>query len=310
MVRSRWVQAAIGGIVVLAVAGAVTLFRVAGDNSETDSASAQTLAAEQATDSLSPLGVAQQQQEDETPWLGVMLVQTPDGATVAQVVADSPADAGGLQRGDVIESVDGTAVDNVREFREQLAGKNVGDTVALSISRGGQAQDISVTLEARPEPLPRAIPMLPELEGIPVDELFSHIQGGEFRFTDQDGNAVTAVLEAGTVASVDGGAGTLTVNLNAGGSKTYTVEADDLIAPGALTDLESGGKVVVMTVNDDVRAVLAGGRLPFIPGLGGKHGGFGFGHGRPGSGGFWDGGPGWFSAPDALPEPSHPGTGM
>ena len=221
---------------------------------------------------------------EEEAWLGAMLVQTPDGVTVAEVIADSPAHAAGLQRADVIDAVDGIEVDNVREFRDQLADKNVGGTITLTISRDGQAQDVSVTLEARPEPLPRAIPLLPELEGIPPDELFGHVIGGEFEFTDEEGNSVTAVLEAGTVASVDADAGTLTVDLNVGGAKTYTVEDDDLIFRGQLSDLRAGDKVTVMTVGDDVRAVFPGGPFGFIPGLGGRHGGP-----RHGPGGF--GGP-------------------
>lgn len=218
------------------------------------------------------------------PWLGVMLVETPDGVTIAQVIADSPADAAGLQRGDVIQAVDGTEVDNLREFRDQLDGKNVGDAATLSISRDGEAQDVSVNLEARPEPLLPALPLLPELEGIPADELFSHFQGGEFNYTDAEGNAVTVVVEPGTVASVDAEAGSLTVNLNAGGSKTYTVEEGDLVKGRQLSDLEEGDNVTVLTVNDDVRAVF-GGKCPFGPGFGGLRG-FGFGGPEHAPGGF------------------------
>jgi membrane-associated protease RseP (regulator of RpoE activity) len=228
---------------------------------------------------------------DETPWLGASLTQTPDGATIAQVIADSPADKAGLQRGDVITAIDGTEVANVGDLRDALDGKSVGDTVTLSISRDGQAQDVSVTLEARPEPLPVANPVFPELNGIPRDELFSHFQGGEFTYTDADGNTFTAVVEAGTVASVDADAGSLTVNLNSGGSKTYTVDDSDVVKGGQLSDLEEGDNVTVVTVNDDVRAVF-GGDCPFGLGFGGP-GGFGFGgmrhHGPHGFGESWGG---------------------
>lgn len=261
---------------------------------------------------------AGQEQQAEKPWLGVLLGQTPDGATIAQVIADSPADKAGLQRGDVIKAVDETGVDNVSELRDQLDGKNVGDTITLSISRDGQAQDVSVTLEASPEPLPRPIPILPELEGIPTDELFGHFLGGEFNYTDANGNTVTVVEDAGTVASVDTDKGTLTVDLNAGGSKTYTVGDDDFIHGGQLSDLEKGDNVTVMTVNDDVRAVFAGGRFPLIPGPGGMHGpgpggmhgGFGFGHGRFRGGDFGNGGHGWFSVPESAPKSTASGTGL
>jgi len=246
----------------------------------------------------------QVQQDSEQPWLGMHLIQGADGLTISYVIADSPADDAGLQRGDVITPVDGTAVETPQDFRDTLDAKSVGDTVALSIDRDGQTLDVSVTLEARPEALAPAIPLLPELEGIAADELFGHFQGGQFNYTDASGNAVTVVVEAGTVASVDADTGTLTVNLNAGGTKTYTVEDDDVIGRGGdLSELEEGDNVTVTTVNDDVRAVLAGGGLGFLPGLGGggRHGGPGFGHGPMGATGFGDAG----SAPDAAS-----GTGL
>ena len=244
-------------------------------------------------------GAQDQSQNQQTPWLGVYFVRASGGVTIAYVIADSPADTAGLQRGDVVTAVDGTAVETPQDFRDALDGKNVGDTATLSISRDGQALDVSVTLEAQPEALAPAVPLLPELEGIAADELFGHFQGGEFNYTDANGNAITVVVEPGTVASVDTTADTLTVNLNAGGTKTYTVEDTDLIGRGGtLSDLAEGDNVTVMTVNDDVRAVLLGGGLGFLPGLGcGRHGG---GFGRGGPGGFENGGDSSFSVPDAA----------
>ena len=286
MVKSKAIR--VGSLVALAVvAAAGVLFLRAIDSGS--SASAAPAAQEAA-------------QGQENAWLGLRLVQAADGPTIATVIADSPADDAGLQRGDVITAVDGTAVEKPQDFRDALADKAVGDTVTLSISRDGVAQDITVTLEAQPEALAPALPLLPELEGIAADELFGHFQGGQFNYTDADGNAVTVVAEAGTVASVDADAGTLTLNLNAGGTKTYTVEDDDLIARGGdLSNLSEGDNVTVMTVNDDVRAVLAGGGLGLLPGLGGcggRHGG-GFGRGPMGGGGFEDGADSSYSVPDA-----------
>jgi membrane-associated protease RseP (regulator of RpoE activity) len=216
----------------------------------------------------------EQTQDQEAPWLGVYFVRAADGVTIAWVIADSPADTAGLERGDVIKAVDGTAVDTPKDFRDAIQEKTAGDTVTLSIERDGQAQDVTATLEARPDPLPRAIPLLPELEGIPTDELFGHVQGGEFNFTDEQGNPFTVTIDVGTVAGVDAEANTLTVDLNAGESKTYTVEDDDMGV--ALADLEEGDRVAVMSVGDDVRAVIPG-KAMMLPGLGGH--GFGFGRG-------------------------------
>ena len=227
----------------------------------------------------------EQTQGQESPWLGANVVLAADGLTAAWVIADSPADVAGLQRGDVITAVDGTAVETPQDFRDALADKAVGDTITLSISRDGQTLDVTATLEAKPEALAPAIPLLPELEGIAADELFSHVQGGQFNFTDESGNLVTLTVDAGTVASVDTTAGTLTLTLNAGGSQTYTVDDNDLGID--LADLEAGDEVAVMRVGDDVRAVVHGAGM-LLPGLGRGHG-FGRGGGHMGPGG-WDGG--------------------
>jgi hypothetical protein len=103
-------------------------------------------------------------------------------APSAQDEEQQDSDTAGLQRGDVITAVDGTAVETPEDFRD------------------GQAQDVAVTLEAQPEAPASAIPLLPELEGIAADELFGHFQVGQFNYTDADGNAVTVATEAGTVA--------------------------------------------------------------------------------------------------------------
>jgi len=317
MAENRLVRAGLAVVALLAVVGGVSFLIAATNSSDSTTVSAAASATESQSGSLSSSSAVQEVEEvEEKPWLGVALARTPDGVTIAQVIADSPADAAGLQRGDVIEAVDGTEVANMSDFRDQLDDKSVGDTLTLAISRDGQAQDVAVTLEAQPEPLPRAIPLLPELEGIPAGEMFGHILGGQFDLTDEEGNPVTIVLEAGTVASVDADAGTLTVDLNAGGIKTYTVEDDDLICRGELSDLEEGDNVTVMTVGDDVRAVLTGGRLGFLPGLGGgmrggmRGGGFGPGGGRfGGNGSFGNGGFGSYSPPDAAPNAAS-GTGL
>ena len=230
---------------------------------------------------------AQEEQNQGNPWLGAQVVLAADGVTVASVIADSPADAAGLQRGDVITAVDGTTIETLQNFRDLLQDKAVGDTLTLTINRDGQALDVTATLEAQPEALAPAIPLLPELEGIAADELFGHVQGGQFNFTDEQGNLLTLTVDAGTVASVDTGAGTLTLNLNTGGTKTYTVEDNDMGV--ALSDLEQGDEVAVMRVGDDVRAVVHGVGM-LLPGLGRGHGFGRGGGGHMGPPGEWDGG--------------------
>jgi S1-C subfamily serine protease len=126
-------------VALLAVVGAVGLLVAATDSSGSTTVSEAASPTESQSGSLSSSSAVQEVEEvEEKPWLGVALALTPDGVTIAQVIADSPADAAGLERGDVIEAVDGTEVDDVPDFRDQFDGKNVGGTVTLAISRDGQ----------------------------------------------------------------------------------------------------------------------------------------------------------------------------
>jgi membrane-associated protease RseP (regulator of RpoE activity) len=300
----RMAPVAIAVVALLAVVGGVILFKAIDHGSGSTSASAASL-----TEGSGSQSSVSAQDESTKPWLGVTVSETPDGVTIAQVIADSPADKAGLKRGDVIKAVDGTAVDNVKTFRDQIQGKAAGDSIKVSISRDGKDQDVSVTLEARPEPLPVANPVFPELNGIPRDELFSHLMGGSFEFTDTDGNTHSATVDLGTVASVDTDAKTIKVDLNSGDSKDYKITDSVTAAPSDLSQFQAGDPVTIVSVDGNVRAVTKGGGA-FFPGFGGIHGKFGFGHGRFGHGGFWKGDHGSFSAPDVTPTPTASGSGL
>jgi len=235
---------------------------------------------------FSTLGTAQDTTADEHPWLGAAIVPTPDGPTIGAVIADSPADKAGLKRGDVIKSIDGTAVSDMGGLRDALKDKKAGDNVTLSISRDGKDQDVTVTLEARPEPLPIDHPVFPELNGIPRDEMFSHLLGGSFQFTDADGKSHTATIDLGTVTAVDTEAKKINVDLNSGDSKDYTITDSVTVLPKDLSKFESGDHVTIVSVDGDLRMVSKG-MGGFLPGFGGMHG-FGRGekHGPGGMGDF------------------------
>ena len=224
---------------------------------------------------------------DQVPWLGAQIVQSSDGPTIASVIADSPAEKAGLKRGDVIKSIDGTSVSDVRAIRDALKDKKPGDTVTISITRNGNAQNVTVTLETQPEPLLQANPVLPELNGIPRDQLFSHLLGGSFQFTDQDGETHTVSADLGTVASVDANAKTVSVDLNSESSKQYTISDDVTTMPNDLTQFENGDQVTIISVDGNLRALMRGPGLgvPFFgrmrgPGLGGWDGFHGEGGGE------------------------------
>lgn len=261
-------------LAIVALVGGGFAFRaLAGGHS--DSALA---ASKKTEDVFTQIGSSQNGTTTDQPWLGAQIRRTSNGLTVAAVIADSPADKAGLKRGDIITAVDGTQVSDMQALLNAIKGKKIGDTITLSITRDGAAQQITATLEARPAPLPGAS-LLPELAGIPRDQLFSHIQGGSFQFTDKDGKSHTLNIDLGTVSAVDANAKTVTVDLNSGGSKTYTIGEGVVTAPADLSKFASGDKVVVLSVDGNLRAIAKGaGMMGFLgKGFGGMRGMHGWG---------------------------------
>jgi Do/DeqQ family serine protease len=96
-------------------------------------------------------------------WLGAKLqVVTPDiadsmglkrpsGALVANVASGGPAAKAGIKTGDLIISVDGTAVDDPNAFDYRFATKPLGGTAKVGIVRQGQEQIVDVPLQSLPD---------------------------------------------------------------------------------------------------------------------------------------------------------------
>jgi putative serine protease PepD len=69
-----------------------------------------------------------------------------DGPRVAKLTPGGPAEQAGLKEGDVITAVDGKAVKDATALIVAIRDNAVGDTVVLTVQRGGSEQQISVTL--------------------------------------------------------------------------------------------------------------------------------------------------------------------
>ncbi|MFH2129020.1 MAG: DegQ family serine endoprotease [bacterium] len=90
--------------------------------------------------------------QDFTPGLAESFgLKNHQGILVADVMKDSPADKGGLKRGDVLLELNGKAIQNVAKFRNQIALFAPGKGIQLTIWRQGKQQTLSVTIEKRPE---------------------------------------------------------------------------------------------------------------------------------------------------------------
>ena len=71
------------------------------------------------------------------------------GLIVVTVDPDGPGNKAGVQFGDVIVSLEGTAVGGVRDLQAFLEPESVGKTIAVSLIRGGQPAKVDVTIGER-----------------------------------------------------------------------------------------------------------------------------------------------------------------
>jgi aminopeptidase N len=69
------------------------------------------------------------------------------GVKVQEVREGSPAAQAGVQVGDVLLTVDGTALQGLRDLSAALKGHKAGDTVVVRLRRGDEEIDVNATLE-------------------------------------------------------------------------------------------------------------------------------------------------------------------
>lgn len=87
------------------------------------------------------------------------------GEQVMEVTEDTPAADAGLQVGDVITAVDGTAIDQDHQFiNEAILAHQPGDTITLTVDRNGESHDIEITLGTRPANLSTSTEPTPDTE--------------------------------------------------------------------------------------------------------------------------------------------------
>ncbi|KCZ93786.1 Do family serine endopeptidase [Hyphomonas johnsonii] len=114
-------------------------------------------------------------------WLGVAIqdltpdmaeaqgMKEDDGAIIADVTSGSPAEKGGLERGDIILSVNGTNVTDATTTT-RVVGKLIANTAnKFEIIRGGKRKTIEVTVGERPDDPNAAIVPASSSPGVKAD---------------------------------------------------------------------------------------------------------------------------------------------
>jgi Do/DeqQ family serine protease len=97
------------------------------------------------------------------PWLGAKLqdvtpeiaeslgLKRPSGALVASAAADGPAAKAGIKTGDLIVSIDGTAIDDANAFDYRFATTPLGGTAEIGVVRHGKEMAFKVALQTAPD---------------------------------------------------------------------------------------------------------------------------------------------------------------
>lgn len=92
------------------------------------------------------MGITGEDVSDE----GKTVYEMPSGAYVKEVVEGSPADKGGIKKGDIITAVNGMEVSGMTALKEKVNAYRAGTEITLTISRLNEgiykAQEIKVTL--------------------------------------------------------------------------------------------------------------------------------------------------------------------
>ena len=90
------------------------------------------------------------------PWLGIQgesfssyyrrFYQLPQGVYITEVEAGSPAQTAGLMRGDIITRADDSSVSDMDTLNSLLYTHSAGDTMLLTVYRGGHQGNVEITL--------------------------------------------------------------------------------------------------------------------------------------------------------------------
>jgi serine protease Do len=89
----------------------------------------------------------------ESQWHGItpLAVDGPHGpVTVARVERDSPAQTGGLQRGDELRQIGTTSIARPLDVERALLGRRAGDRVPLLVKRDGKDVSLDLVIASKP----------------------------------------------------------------------------------------------------------------------------------------------------------------
>jgi Do/DeqQ family serine protease len=150
------------------------------------------------------------------PWLGARLqavtpeiaesmgLKLPNGALVANVVANSPAARAGLKLSDLIVAIDGQTVEDPNAFDYRFATRPLGGTAQIEVQRAGKPLKLTVPLESAPDAGRDEIVLSGRspFQGAKVANISPAVADELHLDADTQGVVVTDIADNGTAASI------------------------------------------------------------------------------------------------------------
>lgn len=174
-------------------------------------------------------------------WLGIRMRKVQEGIRVGGVVQSSPAQRGGLRRGDIITRYKGIKVNDLRQLQFQIAESLVGEKAKITILRGSQKKTLEVVIgEIPPRYVERWVAPTSEswkILGIVTRELgASDFENYAFLKPGDQGIMVKAIRSGAPGENAGLLRGTLIVAIN--DKKVESVEQFDELLQSALNESE------------------------------------------------------------------------
>ena len=148
-------------------------------------------------------------------WLGVSIqevteeiaqsfkLKEPKGALVAEVIEDSPAEHGGLERGDIVVDFGGKEIDTPNELQRVVANTTPNKKVKVQIVRNGKTRTVTVKVGTMPSELPETTKDVTTDLGLTVQTLTPEL-AEQFDWSREEKGVLITGVEPGSVGGEAG----------------------------------------------------------------------------------------------------------